>query len=203
VSIGDSTVNSWLDSLAAKTPTPGGGAAAGLSAAIAAALVGMVTSYTTGGKWADREERMTELGAEAATLRARALTLADDDGVAFAAVGRAYGLPKDDPARPAAIEAALVGAAVPPVETGRLAILLVAMADEIAGTGNPNVISDVAVAASAARTAIEAALVNVEANRRLIKDESERTRLADVIEEFTAALSDADAATAAVRKRLG
>ena len=63
------SVEAWLVELADRTPTPGGGGAAGLMAAISAALIGMVTAYTTGEKWQDREPRMRELNKEAAERR--------------------------------------------------------------------------------------------------------------------------------------
>lgn len=49
--ISSETVNDYLTKLASREPTPGGGAAAALHAAQAAALVAMVARYTTGGKY--------------------------------------------------------------------------------------------------------------------------------------------------------
>src|SRR5437773_442008 len=88
----DATIGDWLSRLADRTPAPGGGAAAALAAATAAALAGMVTSFTTGTRYADREERMRELNAEAARLRMRALELAELDEQAFGEVAAAYQL---------------------------------------------------------------------------------------------------------------
>lgn len=204
---GETTIEGWLERLASKTPTPGGGAAAALSAAVAAGLVGMVTSYTTGPTYADRESRMNELQAEAAKLRADALTLADDDEAAFGAVGAAYGLPKDTDAgketRRVAIERALIGAAEPPTRTGLVAARLVEIAAELVAASNPNVVSDVAVAASCARSAIESAIVNVEINRGLLRNDTEVARLTEVVATLAAALPAADDVITAVRGRLG
>jgi formiminotetrahydrofolate cyclodeaminase len=174
-------VADWLSRLADRTPTPGGGAAAALAAATSAALVGMVTSYTIGGKWADREPRMREINAEAARLRADALQLAEDDDAAFGLVGSAYGMPKETPEqraeRTAAIQKALIAAAEPPSRVGELAARLVELAGELVDTGNPNVVSDVAVAASSARAALDAAVVNIMINRQQIRDEAVTDRL--------------------------
>jgi methenyltetrahydrofolate cyclohydrolase len=206
VSMHDTTVGIWLEKLAGRTPTPGGGAAAALSAATAAALVGMVTNYTTGGKWADREARMRILNGEAATLRTDALRLADEDEVAFASVGAAYALPKqseaEQEARRAAIEAALTGAADPPARTGAVAARVVELAAELVESANPNVLSDVAVAAELARAAIESAIVNVDINRRLIRDEGTRAALEKTIGELAPAVALAGQVAAAVRDRL-
>jgi len=91
----DQPLGGWLASLASRNPTPGGGAAAALCAATAAGLIGMVTAYTTGPRWADRPERMRQLNDEAARLRTAAVGVADDDAAAFSAVGAAYKLPAE------------------------------------------------------------------------------------------------------------
>jgi formiminotetrahydrofolate cyclodeaminase len=200
------TLKNWLESLAAKQPTPGGGAAAALSAAIAAALVGMVSIYTTGPKWQDRTDRMQVIHDEAAKLRQEALALMKVDAKAFAQVGAAYQLPKDSDtersARQLSIQKALVGAAEPPRLTAELSAKVVALADELAITGNPNVISDVAVAASNARAALESAIVNIEINEALISDETIKRTLQQAVKDATLMIGKADAITMAVRERI-
>jgi formiminotetrahydrofolate cyclodeaminase len=202
----DVTVQRWLDQLADHAPTPGGGAAAALSAAISAALLGMVAKFTTGPKWADREERMRRLDAELSELRGRALDLADQDAAAFAAVSAAYKLPKttDDEmsARRAAIQRALTAAAVPPAQVGQLAARLITIAEELDTAGNPNVVSDVAVASSTARAAIESAIVNIEINRQQIRDPAETGRLGALIDDLAGAVQAADSVTNSVRKKV-
>lgn len=198
------SLGSWLEELADRTPTPGGGAAAALCAATSAALISMVSTYTTGARWADREERMRGIHAEAVELRVRALSLAAADAVAFAQVGAAYGLPRstDDEkrARSGAIQAALVGAARPPVDTGTLAARLVELAEGLVKDGNPNVISDVAVAASAAAAALESAIVNIEINASQITDAATTGELRAQVEEFDAAVSAAHEVSRRVRE---
>lgn len=204
--IRDQSIDAWLSDLASRSPTPGGGAVAALCAATAAGLVGMVTSYTMGPKWADREARMQQLSDEAARLRSGALATADADVAAFSAVSAAYRLPKETSeqkaARSAEIQQALIRAARPPAEAGRLAARLVEIAEELVGSGNPNVISDVAVASSAARAAMEAAIVNIEINRQQIHEEAEVARLDSVVSELTVAMEAADRVVRAVREKL-
>src|SRR5207245_7551373 len=97
--------------------TVGGGAAA-LTAGIRAAFIGMVTAYTTGEKWQDRQARMRELNAEAAELRSAALALVGEDEAAFAAVGAAYRMPRSTDAekseRGRALQVARGAAGQPP-----------------------------------------------------------------------------------------
>jgi formiminotetrahydrofolate cyclodeaminase len=199
-------MDAWLAELAGRSPAPGGGAAAALFAATAAGLIGMVTAYTTGPRWADREARMQQLNDEAARLRADALTGADDDAAAFSAVGAAYGLPKETEEqkaiRRAGIQQALIGAAGPPAQAGLLAARLIDMAQELVDSSNPNVLSDVAVAASAARAALESAIVNIEINLRLIQDEAETSRLGSTVSDLETAMGAASRIVGAVRERL-
>src|SRR5690349_13846763 len=154
----DVRMSDWLDKLAGRTPAPGGGAVAALCAASSAALLEMVANYTTGTKWVDREEAMKAVLAEAGELRARAARLARDDEEAFGAVGAAYGLPRSTPeekaVRSAAIQEATRRAAEPPIRVGRVATRLVELADELVEPANPNVLSDVGVAAATARAAL-------------------------------------------------
>ena len=102
----------------------------------------------------------------------QAQTLADDDARAFDAVMAAYQLPSDDPgpgrrdpARP------LAGAIQPPLRTAALAAAVIHDGRRDSRPGaNVNVLSDVSVAASAARAALEAAAVNVEINLAALRD---------------------------------
>lgn len=200
------TVETFLAQLAARVPTPGGGATAALHAAQAAALIAMVGRYSDTAKYAAHADRITTIVDSADRLRAEALRLADADVDAFGAVGDAYRLPKGTTehaaARAAAIAAALIGAGRVPAEVIGVADQLVSLTEELRPIGNPTVISDVAAAADAARAAASTARVNVEINLSGITDQ-------DVLAELTTAIADvdglalrADEVTAAVRNQL-
>src|ERR1700685_3680715 len=88
----DQTISAFLDQLAARVPAPGGGATAALHAAQSAALLAMVARYSDGAKY--DAEVMQHVIAEADGIRSDALTLAERDAAAFAAVAEAYGLAK-------------------------------------------------------------------------------------------------------------
>ncbi len=202
----DARMSDWLDRLADRTPTPGGGAVAALCAASAAALLEMVANYTTGGRWADREEAMRAVAREVAELRARAAQLAQDDEEAFGAVGAAYGLPRSTPeekaARRAAIQEATRGAAEPPVQVGRVATRLVAIADGMVEPANPNVLSDVGVAAATARAALSGSVTNIVVNAAFL-DEAQAAPLRAEAAELERVMARADAVAARVVERLG
>lgn len=206
MSIEDMSIGDWLAELGSRTPAPGGGAAAALCAATASSLLAMVAAYTTGEKWADRECRMRAVADDLTALAVQAVALADADAVAFRAVGAAYKLPRDtdeqQAARRLAVQKALIGAAGPPAQTGELAARLITVAQELAESGNPNVLSDVAVASSVARSAIESAIVNIEINLAQISDDHVVKRVTGVIERLASAIADADRVTAAVREKV-
>jgi formiminotetrahydrofolate cyclodeaminase len=206
-SIGTETIGSFLTRLASRQPTPGGGAAAALHAAQGAALVAMVARYTTGPKYGEHAalvERTTKVADE---LASEALRLAESDERVFQAVIDAYRLPSDTEglkaAKTSAIQAALVQAAQTPAQLVKLAGEVVDLAAGLADVANPQVISDVAAAADAARAAATTARVNIDINVVAIKDQSARSLLkeqtAGIEEKVVAA---ADALVGRVRERI-
>ncbi|MGW6741380.1 cyclodeaminase/cyclohydrolase family protein [Streptomyces sp. NPDC055025] len=201
------TVGGWLDELASESSTPGGGAAAAMNAAVGAALISMVCNLTVGRpKYAEYEKELTAALAEAEELRGSALRLAGEDAAAFGSVIAAYKLAKttdaEKQARTAAIQQALVGAADVPLRTAELAAEVIALARRILPGSNVNVVSDVAVAASSARAALDAAAVNVEVNLAALTDEGHRAAVRDRLSSALTAAAEADAVVADVRKRI-
>ena len=131
----------------------------------------MVARLTVGRKaYAAVERRAAEVLTEADTLRAELRRLVDDDAAAYTKVSAAYAIQKDDPARSRAIDAALAGAAQPPVEVARRAARLVTLAREIAEIGNKNARSDGRVAEALARAAVAGAIENVRVNVAGVSD---------------------------------
>jgi formiminotetrahydrofolate cyclodeaminase len=197
----DQTISAFLDQLASRVPAPGGGATAALHAAQSAALLAMVARYSDGAKY--DAELMAHIIAETDGLRNDALTLAESDEEAFAAVAEAYRLPKETAeqkeVRSAAVAEALAGAARPQADVIRLALLLVSFAEELLRAGNRNMITDVAAAAQAARAAAGTAQLFIEVNLRGMKDPAVRAEtavMAEVTDEVTAR---ADRVVATVR----
>jgi formiminotetrahydrofolate cyclodeaminase len=176
------TLGDWLEQLGSSASTPGGGAASALAAAAGAALVEMVVNLTLGkAAYAAHEEHVRSIGEQARTLRQRAVELADADAAAFDQVMAAYGLPKqsdeEKAARSAAIQAATVEAARPPLGVAEVAARVIELAAALPGRSNRTVLSDVGVAAALARSALESAAINVEVNLSALKDESVRAAL--------------------------
>jgi len=172
----EETVSAYTKRLAGSEPTPGGGSAAALTGALAAASAAMVGSFTVGKKkYAEVEAEVARLLEQLQSLRERLLELTDADAEAYVQVGAAYGLPRETDeekaARKAAIQEALKAAAQVPLGVVEAAAEVAKLLPELAEKGNPNLLSDVGVAAILAQAAFEAARLNVEVNLAGISDE--------------------------------
>ena len=202
----DEKIRDFLARLADRVPAPGGGAAAALHAAQAAALLGMVARYSTGEKYAEHQLIIERIITQTDELRSTALRLAEDDTAAFTAVADAYQLPKDTDkakaARSAAVTKALIGAGEPPAEVIAAARVAVELAEELLPIGNRNVITDIAAATEAARAAATTARVNVEINLGGITDGQARAELAAEADKVDDIAARAEQVTAAVRKEI-
>jgi formiminotetrahydrofolate cyclodeaminase len=159
----DCPVAELLDRLAAKQPTPGGGGAAALTAAMAAGLLGMAARFSTA-QLIDAASR----AAHADRVRTQVAALAEQDAEAYQAVLAAFALPREpDPqVRRRQIRRTLERAARVPTEIAEAASGVAVEAVELAKRGNPNLRGDAftaaVLAAAAARSAAELVRLNVE-----------------------------------------
>lgn len=165
----DLTVRRLIERLATSDPVPGGGSAAALAGAMAAALVHMVVELSTGRPGAaEHEGALAEIGAAATAAQSALLDLAELDAAAYDAVVSARRLPRastlDRQARDVRVAAAVREATHVPLETARVAAQVFGLAEVLAPIGNRNAISDVGVAALLAATAVRGAALNVEIN---------------------------------------
>ena len=199
-------IDHYLERLASREPTPGGGAAAALHAAQGAALIGMVARYTTGANFAQFSADVREIQASAQTERNSALKLADEDEAAFQGVIDAYRLPRGSTSeidqRRQSIQRALQGAAAPPQELVAVAAAIVTLGERLVGIANPNVISDVAAAAEAARAAAATARINIEINLSSISDTDVQLPLHRSVVAAGEVIASADALSERVRKHI-
>ena len=200
----DDTIAAFLDQLAARIPAPGGGATAALHAAQAAALLAMVARYSNGARY--NAELMNRIVTEADELREDALALAEADADAFGAVAEAYRLPREteqeQSARSASISSALAGAARPPADVVRTALLLTSLAEELLPAGNRTMITDVAAAAEAARAAAVTARLIIEVNLKGMTDPALKDEFAATAAAVGTVIARADQIVAAVREEI-
>jgi formiminotetrahydrofolate cyclodeaminase len=138
VSTAATTIGDLGAALAARTPTPGGGAAAAVTAALGCAAGAMALRYTTGPKWATVSAEAEALAERLDAWRLACLADADADATAYAQVGVAR--KAGDTAALAAAEAA--SAAVPERLLARCAEAATALRAFLPKT-NPNLVSDV------------------------------------------------------------
>ena len=165
----------FLDELASKAPTPGGGGASAYVGAVAAALASMVGNLTVGKKtYAAVELQVKEYLEQLEALRGDLLGLIDADAAAFKPLAAAYGLPKDTPeqkqAKEGALQAALHDACLVPLRIMEVCCAVLAEARFMAENGSKLAVSDAGASALLARAAAEAASLNVFINTGAMAD---------------------------------
>jgi len=173
--IKDMTIQTFLDELASKASTPGGGGAAAVSGAMGAALISMVANFTIGKKgYEEVEAESKEILAKSEQLRADLTDAIKDDVDVFGRVMASYGLPKESDeekvARSTEIQAALKAATDVPLQCAKLCKEVINLSQPIANIGNKNVISDAGVAVLAGYAGLRSAALNVYINIGGIKD---------------------------------
>lgn len=160
----------FLELLSSGDPAPGGGAAAAVTAALAAALAGMAARLS-----AKHLPGAAELSQKAEELRTAAIPLARADATTYARVLAAQREGANTDIRKALSEAADVPLAV--AETG---VEVASLAVRLAEDGNPNLKGDAITAVLLAEAATRAAATLVEIN--LASGDPQDERLARVRE---------------------
>ena len=170
------TVGGFLESLSAKAPTPGGGAAAAITGATAAATAGMVVSYSVD-KESLSKHRSFNSDALNQLTRARAmfLTLGDEDAAGYSVLNALWKLDKDHPDRVAGWNDAVAGAIGPPRAMVALCVEVLRLCEQLIPTTNRQLRSDLGVAAVLAQASARSAAWNVKINIPLLPaDEQSR-----------------------------
>lgn len=185
----DLRIREYMDQTASSIPVPGGGSAAALSSALAAGLTEMVAGLTIGRKGFEAVEAdMQQVVDKAAKLREKCLRNIDRDADSYTGVIDAFRLPKssdeEKQVRAQAIQQALQHASRVPLETAELAAEIIELAGEVVAKGNPNAVTDGAVAVMLARTAALAGAMNVRINLGSIKDHEFVAQLAAQVDEL-------------------
>ncbi|MFR3924428.1 MAG: cyclodeaminase/cyclohydrolase family protein [Collinsella sp.] len=153
----DKTCREFAQALAAREPVPGGGSASAFVGALGASLCGMVARYgATNPALSDRADDLTRAFAQADELAQELVGLVAEDVRAYGQVSAAYGIPREDPARPAAIQDALHVAAMPPYRIMDACGRALALLEDMADKGSRQLLSDVACGAVFCRAACRA-----------------------------------------------
>lgn len=173
--IKDKSIKTYLDELASKAPTPGGGSAAALLGAQSAALTSMVCNLTIGKpKYAAVEADMQALLHKSEFLRATLTGMIKVDVDIFNQLMAAYGLAKateqEKTARSQQIQTVLREATLIPLDCAKACAEAIELSQEAADKGNINVISDAGVAVMSAYAGLKSAALNVYINAAGLKD---------------------------------
>jgi glutamate formiminotransferase/formiminotetrahydrofolate cyclodeaminase len=169
----DSTPYAFLEAVASKEPTPGGGSVAALAGALAASLAQMVAGLTVNRKkYAEVKDQVTAVLAEATTLREQLTQAIAEDAAAFEAVMAVF-RNKDlsEQERDAQAQRATIGAAEVPLRVARLSHRAAQLAAELAKIGNINAVTDATAGVLLAYAAVETAVLNVKINAATVNNQ--------------------------------
>jgi glutamate formiminotransferase / formiminotetrahydrofolate cyclodeaminase len=166
----------FLNALASKNPTPGGGSAAAFTAAEGAALTAMVARSTLGKKKYEHvQKEMESIVIEADQLMCSLKNLISEDALSFESVLAAYKMPKgtgeQKNVRTTAIQRAILKAAEVPLETCRASLKVLRLIVLVSEKGNLNAITDAGTAALLSIAAISSAGANTKINLQSLLDE--------------------------------
>ncbi|MEK7497502.1 MAG: cyclodeaminase/cyclohydrolase family protein [Patescibacteria group bacterium] len=150
------TIKKFLDELGSKSPTPGGGAVAAVSGAMAASLVEMVCVLTKNGGLKNEASKATK-------IREKLIKLADDDVSAFDGVMKAYRAKNK-----VQIKKSLKVAMDVPMKVALLSKDIQKLALIVAKKGNKNAYSDAKSAFHLAKAAEASAMENVKINKKAL-----------------------------------
>ena len=174
----EKSVKEFLEKVAEKTPTPGGGSIAALAGAMACSLAEMVCNLTIGKKkYADVEEEMKKLAEKMRQRRQEFLKLVEEDAKAFDEVMKAYKEGGDE-------QEALKKAAKVPYETASNCLSIMDDIFVIAKDGNKNSITDAGVAGYMAHAGFNSALLNVKINLKYIEDDNFKKEMEENMEKM-------------------
>lgn len=180
-------VEPFIEQLAAPTATPGGGSASAAAGAMAAALAAMVAGMSRGKKAYQQYEReLSDALSRVNRLREELKASIDLDAASYAEVMKAYKDAKTAAAEISqrAISDALKNATRVPLGIAQKADQVRQIVESLKPIISKNMWSDLAVAASLARTAVEGGLANVEINLQELVDEDFKKEIGASIREL-------------------
>lgn len=179
----DETISAYLTELGAKDGSYGGGSTAAYMGAMSASLVRKVIDIQKDkSRYLENENEMKELLKESEYIMKRFETLAKSDTVAFEPVLKAYKLPnetsEDKYTRKDAIERALQGATQPPQDIIEEGLKLIRMLKKlIAFRMKGTIMNDLMVATLIMDSVLEAAVLNITINTKMMKDKTVKSQL--------------------------
>lgn len=165
----------YLDDLASRQPTPGGGSASALSGALAAALASMVGRLTLGkAGYEDAQAEIEVIITLTEQARKRFVELLEEDIAAYGRLSSAYKMPRgtedERAARSRVIQEHLTEAALAPLEVVETSANLSSFLVRLAQVGNASVLTDLETAVMLANAAAMGAAAMVRVNLHSMRD---------------------------------
>lgn len=181
-------ITEFCDLLSTDAPAPGGGSVAALCVAMSGALSAMVSNLTIDKKgYEDVQKEAREYAALAQCVKEDSIRCIDVDTDAFYALMDAMRLPRktdeEKAYRAQQMELSTQAAIIAPLETLKISLRALELAEKVAKIGNLNALSDAGVAALTALAAAKAANFNILINMADVTDkEFEKNTLAEAKE---------------------
>ncbi|MBQ9571915.1 MAG: cyclodeaminase/cyclohydrolase family protein [Acidaminococcaceae bacterium] len=171
------SVEEFVRDLNSTKPMPGGGSAAAICGAMAAALAGMSAHMTAGKKkFAAVEGKMQEIITATAVLQEEMLAMAQEDADMYSLVLQAYKLPKNTETEAAqramAIEEASKTAVIASLKVTGACVRIMKLAYTTVTEGNQMMVTDGSASALLARACQQVAAYNVRINLGGVKDKA-------------------------------
>lgn len=174
------SLHEFLNDAAGKSPTPGGGSVAALTGALAVSMARMVLAYTVGKRrFAEHDTDLHQATDEFARAGKMFEQLMAEDMAAYERFAAAQQSEDEEEQ-----QHALATAAAVPLEMAAVADVFSTRMNEIKAMVNPNLYSDLRVAAILAAAAAEAAAVNVRINLNALQDSTQAGQLRQQLNEL-------------------
>ena len=191
--IAKAEIAQYIENLGAKTSSPGGGAVAAVTGAQSIGLIEMVCQFTPENENENKSETaIASMVQRTKILAPKMLALGDDDVVCFEALMASYKLPKSTTSekseRTQSIQVCLAAAATVPLNIIKIINGVIPDIQYLADYGNPNLITDVAIAASLGQSALTSSQLNVLINLKQIRDQTFRVQALGVLDSIPANL---------------
>ena len=163
------SLTGFSEEAASESPAPGGGSVSAYVGALGVSLAVMVANLSSHKRgWDDRWEEFSNWAEEGEMIRRQLLALVDADTLAFNRIMAAMGMPKgndtEKAARSAAIQEATRFAIEIPFKVMETVYSSMNLIKAMVEKGNPNSVTDAAVGALCARSAVLGAYLNVKIN---------------------------------------
>lgn len=170
-------VTEFVNKLASNDPTPGGGAAAGVTASLGIGAILMAMRFSTNKKMSEDDKAfLLDKIEEFDKRKDHLITLIDRDASDFEPLSKAYGMPKETDEekkeRKAAIQEGLKIASRPPIELLEEVSTIADDLDKILPLIKKIIISDLGVGAQMLRSAIYASSLNLAINAGQLNDQA-------------------------------